>query len=215
MKKLTFILALILILAACGSEGSTQEKPSEADKQKVEEATQTTGTAKKEEKEEKKKEDKHQLYADALKEAVPYMTEEQGTVAQASYDYVVDNANIFPALTDEAIEKVKAEAQVVDLKLLNKNVAPYYTTLVSYEGYVVQIQEENYENGEIASWFNIYDEETGANYNALMYKTSGDILEEDYVQFWGIPITTYSYETLDGGYQNSIFFFASHVEKKH
>lgn len=217
MKKVSFVLAVALMLAACGTESdskdsSTTSEP-EVEETEVAESSEEKSSTKKENTKTEKQEDKGEFYAETLNEEIPLLTEEQGTLSQESYDFIVNNSILIPAHTQEGIEQAKSKSEYVDIKLLNKNIASYYGKLVTFEGYVVQIEEETFENGETAAWLNIYDDFSESNFLVYMYKTTGDILEEDYVQFWGLPITKYSYETLDGGFQNAILFFGSHVER--
>lgn len=224
-KKISGVLvgvALTTALIACGDtsvesdegEKKTVASSSEsAAETKAKEASSEQAVEKKtEEAPAKAPENSNTFYADALKEELPLLTEDQVQLTQESYDFIVANSNLLPAKGTEDINTLKEKTQAVDLKLLNKNVAPYYSTLTSFEGYVVQIEEENYDNGETASWMNIGDE-NGNNQIYYSYKGTGDILEEDHVKFYGLPIGKYSYETLEGGYQNAQVFFGGHVEK--
>jgi hypothetical protein len=51
------------------------------------------------------------------------------------------------------------------------------------------------------------------SYEVILYKSTGDILEEDYVQFWGVPVGPYSFENVSGGSTNVQVFMGSHIEK--
>lgn len=224
MKKLLSLFIFAALLTACGSEEASKDKETKTvEDNNVEEVSTNSdinseNEGKKDEKGEKGTEansdSNNSLYAEGYKADVPAVTENQAELTQESYDFIVRNYGLLPAKDDKSVESVKALTQEVDIKLLNKNLAPYYSTFVTYEGYVIQIEEQTYENGEIISWLNIYDEAAGTNHNVIMYKSSGEILEEDYVQFWGVPLAKYSYATVDGGFQNTILFGASHVEKK-
>lgn len=212
--------ALVVALAACAdSDVADSDKEadkvivsSEKDTEKVEVPSEEVKKEETETAPEKAESKSNTFYAEILKEEIPMLTEEQLELKQESYDYIKDNSNLLPAKTEENITLAKEKSEKIDLKLLNKNVAPYYSTLTSFEGYVVQIEEENYDNGETASWVNIGDD-NGNNHIYYSYKGTGDILEEDYVRFYGLPIGKYSYETTDGGFQNAQVFFGSHIEK--
>lgn len=218
MKKIyPLALVLALSLTACGSEDSSTEKDGAKDNAQKTEVTTTnnTETTPEETKSESSKtETGNKLYADGYSEDVPAVTNGQAELSQASYDFLVENSGLIPAKDEAAITEVKNQAKSEDIKLLNKSIDPYNSSFVTYEGYVVQIEEQTYDNGEVISWLNIFDESSGGNHNVIMYKSSGDILEEDYVQFWGVPLAKYSYETLDGGFQNTILFAGAHAEKK-
>lgn len=225
MKKLLSLFVFAALLTACGSEETSKDKETETveDNAVQEVSTDSNNITESEQKEVDNTEEEvaevspdsnNSLYAEGYKSDVPVATENQAELTQESYDFIVKNFGLIPAKDDKAVESVKALTQEVDIKLLNKNITPYYSTFVTFEGYVIQVEEQTYENGEIISWLNIYDDAAGTNHNVLMYKSSGDILEDDYVQFWGIPLAKYSYATVDGGFQNSIIFAASHAEKK-
>lgn len=219
MKKLMSLFIFSALLTACGSEEASKDKETETvESNAVEEVNTNSNNNSEDEEAEKEIEanpnSNNSLYAEGYKADVPTVTENQAELTLESYDFIVKNYGLLPAKDDKSVESVKTLTEDVDIKLLNKNLAPYYSTFVSYEGYVIQIEEQTYENGEIISWLNIYDEEAGTNHNVIMYKSSGEILEEDYVQFWGIPLAKYSYATVDGGFQNTILFGASHLEKK-
>lgn len=211
-KKISGVLvgvALVTALAACGDSGAESSTDGQ---EKVPASSEPAAEPASKEAPAEKAESNNTFYAKALKEELPLLTEDQVQLNQESYDFIVANSNLLPAKTDEDLKSLKEKTQAVDLKLLNKNIAPYYSTLTSFEGYVVQIEEENYDNGETASWVNIGDE-NGNNQIYYAYKGTGDILEDDHVKFYGLPIGKYSYETLDGGYQNAQVFFGGHIEK--
>lgn len=221
MKKLSllfFTLMLTLVLTACGDDS---EKSKTDDTNKTQEAEADNGTeiieAEEDESEDKADEANSNaigsFYADALKEDIPFISDEQLELSQESYEFIKKNNEILPAKTPENIETAKSKAETIDLKQLNKNVSSFYSTIASFEGEVIQIEEEEFENGEVGAWVNIYDDNAN-NHILYIYKSTGDILEEDRIQFWGVPVGAYSYETLDGGYQNAHIFFGAHIEKK-
>lgn len=213
-KKIFYSLAsafVVLSLTACGnSEDEDQNKEIQANSIKDQTEEQAVEVIPEVTADEKNKNVPNN--ADVIKEFMPSLSDEQIELSDESYNFIKENSDLFPAKTEEAISKVKKQSQLIDLRLLNKNVKPYFTTITSYEGFVVQIEEENYENGEIYSAVNVGDT-NGNNHTFIMFKSTGDILEEDHVRFWGAPVGSYSYETLDGGYQNAQIFFGSHIEK--
>lgn len=208
--------ALVFSLAACGSSSETAEKTNDNSK---ESATVSTNAESPKENtpaetpvEEVIEDDLSTLYVDVLKESMPEMSEGYLELSDQSYNFIKENNKLFPAKTEEDINNAKNRSESIDLKLLNKNAKPYFSTITSYEGYVVQVFEESYDNGETAAEVNIADEE-GNNHSLILFKSTGDIVEEDYVKFWGVPVGSYSYETLAGGYQNAQIFFGAHIEK--
>ncbi len=151
-------------------------------------------------------------YADLIKEWLPEVTEGNLELSQESYDSIIDNIDLLPAETPEDIKSVKEKAKTIDIKQLNKNTQPFHSTFTTFEGEVLQIWEDTSENEEIFSQVNIYD--NGYNHTVFLFKGTGDILEGDRVRFWGLPLGGFTYDTMAGGFQNSILFFGSHIEKQ-
>ena len=200
MKKMwLFVLAIIMsvVLSACGSEG---EAGTEAkDGSTADEAAESVS--------------ENEKYADAFKEDILILTEDQAELSQESYDFIVANYSLFPATTDETIAEAKGKVDTsVTIKHLNKNPQPYFQTMTSFQGSVVSIEETPLENGEVVAVIHVLDDEWNS-YQVLMYKSTGDILEEDSVQFWGVPVGASSFENVSGGATNVQNFFGSHIEK--
>jgi len=96
---------------------------------------------------------------------------------------------------------------------LNKNPQKYFGKLLTFKGQVISIDEEVDSSDDTAiSYVQIADDKD-YDYTIIMTKASDDILEDDYVQFWGMPVGGYSFENVSGGYTNSQAFYGSHIEK--
>lgn len=203
---LIYILFLGILLAACGS-GATNQTAEDTQK---ENANKQDLPDPENNKQENLTEEKDSSYADILRDGLPELTEWQAELSDESYNYINDNSRLFPATAEEAIKEAKSIAESIDVRLLNKNIQPYFSTMLTFNGTAVQVEEDHYE-GEVAARINVYD--NGRNHIVIIFKSTGDILEEDYVRFWGVPIANYYYETLDGGGQQGIVYFASHIEK--
>lgn len=221
MKKIlasSIIMLLVLALVACG-ESDTDEKDNETKKesasvipQKDEVTQENTDTNEETITSKDTTNDKSDsIYLDSLVEDVFSLSEGQTELSQESYDFLRTKTELFPAKTDENINEIKKLAKSIDSKMLNKNPVPYYSSMLQYEGYVVQIHEQT-QGEEVAAVVNVADGE-GNNYIVFIYKDTGDIYEEDYVRFWGVPVGTLSYNTLDGGSQIANIFMGSHIEK--
>ncbi|MED4727203.1 hypothetical protein P9597_03425 [Aneurinibacillus migulanus] len=52
------------------------------------------------------------------------------------------------------------------------------------------------------------------SYQILMFKSTGDILQEDKVRFWGVPAGSSSFSNVSGGTTNVQLFVGAHVEKQ-
>ncbi|WP_071392751.1 hypothetical protein [Bacillus tuaregi] len=209
MKKFwCFTLAMLLStsLVACGTDEGVGETEDATTSTEVEE-TETEETSNEPIILEEAK------YAEALMEDIQILTDEQLELSQESYDFIVANHSLLPAKTDEAITEAKGKVDTsVTAKHLNKNAQPYFQTFVSYQGNVVSVEEAPLDNGETISITHVLDDEMNS-YQVLLYKTTGDILEEDLVQFWGVPVGASSFENISGGTTNVQNFFGAHIEK--
>lgn len=200
--------AIAMLIAGCGSEDSqtkeqsstnetatTEQTEEVSDQTDVEETTVDT------------------LLADAAKSDLLLITDDQLELQQESYDFIVANQDLLPATNDENIAKVKGLVDSsISYKLLNKNVAPYLSKFTTFSGTVVSIEENVLDSGETISLTHILDDEFNS-YQVLMYKTTGDILEEDVIQFWGVPVGASSFENVSGGTTNVQNFIGSHMVK--
>lgn len=195
-KKIALLASTLLLsttLVACGdSEGSNGTKdPKTAAKEKE---TATLG------------------YTDLLAKDIPWITENSLTLSETSRTYIDKNEALFSAKKKSDIAKLKKkEDTTITSKHLNKNVKPYLEKVVSFKGTVISV-EENTERDEPFSYVHVYDE-AGQSYSYLTYQTTGDILEEDTVQFWGVPLGVYSFENVSGGATNAIAIFGGTIEK--
>jgi hypothetical protein len=202
-----------LILAACGNEvskgGNTSLPSSE--------------TKKKESSPEKESEIKDEVeqeaaapvvtvnYARNYLKDVPSITEEQLTLDKQSYNFISTNADLFPALSKDAIQKTKKLADdKITSKHLNKNVKPYLEQMVTFEGDIIQIQEVTLDDGTPVSVILIEDMDFNAIF-AIGYHST-EFLEGDFVEIWGLPLGPYNYENVDGGTTLAQAIATSYIE---
>lgn len=207
MKKvwLLAIFAIITIfLTACGSSEKTDASKNEENT--AANSEEQTTPAEPEVSDETK-------YAEGLKEDLKLLTEDQLELSQESYDFIVANYKFFPAKSKEDIAQVEENADSsITAKHLNKNAQPYFKKIATFQGSVISVEENPLENGETVSVTHVYDD-AGQSYEVIMYKSTGDILEDDMVRFWGVPVGQYSFENVSGGSTNAQVFFGSHIEK--
>ncbi|MFC3885518.1 hypothetical protein ACFOU2_19395 [Bacillus songklensis] len=212
MKKFYFLFLatmLLLGLTACGSEESASSDKSE---EKVEEQTEETTSTQSEEAA-KPEVNENAKYAEMFKITLPAVTEKTLELSQESYDFIVSNHTLFPAKTDADINKAKQIADAsITAKHLNKNAQPYFTKMATFQGTVVTVEEVPLDGGETVSVTHVIDNEMNS-YQVIMYKGTGDILEDDTVRFWGAPVGPYSFENVSGGSTNVQVFFGSHMQK--
>ncbi|WP_128894877.1 DcrB-related protein [Longirhabdus pacifica] len=134
-------------------------------------------------------------------------------LSDASYQFIAANYTIFPAVTEEDIQAVKDAADdAVDIALLNIDVTPFYETILTYSGSVLDAYEVTDVDGMISDVYLIKNEEGDTHYEVMTPKSTRDIFEEDYVQFWGAPVGRYEFENEYGGYTDVQLFVGSHME---
>lgn len=148
--------------------------------------------------------------ADVFNEITPLITSDAAVLEQTSYDFFVEQSELFPASTAELRKKAKS---LVDSKIttrhLNKNVANYYDKFVQVSGEVISVEEDN----SLGSTFAIVHvmDDNGNNIIAVYPSSTGDLLDGDYATVIGAPIANFSFENVSGGYTNSTLIGASLV----
>lgn len=215
--KKFWLLALAMLLsiglAACGSEETKSEDNSSNSTESTTEESSEQDDAVTEEETAEPEVLEEALYAEAFTEDVKILSDDQLELTQESYDFIVANHSLFPAKTDQAIADVKGKVDSsITAKVLNKNAQPYFQKITSFQGTVISIEETGLDNGDTVAIVHVMDDELNS-YQVLQYKSTGDILEEDNVQFWGVPVGGSSFENVSGGSTNVQNFLGSHIEK--
>ncbi|WP_313122886.1 hypothetical protein [Exiguobacterium sp.] len=205
---------LFIGIVGLGILTSDEDAP-DAVKEEASAETENTSKTEPKDKAKLKQESSDTTYVDYLKSVVPRMTEDNLELSTKSYSFIEKNQKLFPAFKEEDINKAKQMTDsTINVKLLNKNVEPYLEKMLSFEGNVVTIEETSVPNSkDVMSLVHVIDD-SGDSYQVLLFKTSGDILEEDRVQFWGAPIGPSYFENVSGGTTNVQVFAGSHIEKK-
>jgi hypothetical protein len=153
------------------------------------------------------------MYADHAILTIADFTDNTLELSQKTYDFMVNNHKLFPALTDSDINTAKSMVdKSINAKLLNKNPEPYFDKMASFSGHVIDIEETQLEDKTTIASVHVMDENK-QSFEVLLYKETGDILEDDRVTFWGTPVGLWSFENISGGFTNSQFFIGSHIEK--
>lgn len=215
MKWILISFGVLFIgIVGLGILTSDDDAP-DAVKEEASAETENTSSTESKAKEKTKQVSSDTTYVDYLKSVVPRMTEDNLELSSKSYSFIEQNQKLFPAFKEEDINKAKQMTDsTVNVKLLNKNVEPYLEKMLSFEGNVVTIEETSVPNSkDVMSLVHVIDD-AGDSYQVLLFKTSGDILEEDRVQFWGAPIGPSYFENVSGGTTNVQVFAGSHIEKK-
>lgn len=187
----------------------------EAEKKADEEAKKKKAEEDKKEKEEEAKEQAllaQKKYANLASIMIPALHE--GLELQdVTYDFISQNSKLFPAFTPEDVKKAKdITDSSISSKHLNKNATPYLNKMATFSGTVISV-EENTEGEDTTTLIHIMDDDY-QSYQILMYKSSGDILEDDNIRFWGVPVGPASFDNVSGGTTNVQFFVGAHAEKQ-
>ena len=114
----------------------------------------------------------------------------------------------FPCDTKE-VSAMKDIADKHSYAELTKSIAKYDASIHAFNGfYVLEIEES--EDGD-RTYIHFVDEDINS-FVGLYMGTLPDIFENDYVNFYGIPLDKIYFENLDGGTTNAIFVAISHCE---
>lgn len=152
------------------------------------------------------------LFAEIMAYVIPIEIED-GALDELTYNYFVKHYELFPALTPEAQKRAKAEVDPnITSRHLNKNLSPYLDQMIEVSGYVVDIIEEEIDEGITLAEIHIVDDNDNSIIGFYAH-TTGDILQDDYVTMRGVPATFYSFENVGGGTTNSVLIGVSTIEK--
>lgn len=221
MAMCTMAISLSLGLAACGDDEKTIEKTTASatsedtqkeNEEETEEMAEDTSSEELDEEELDEEEyyDEETAVADYLTELVPELTDDILEVSDESYDFIVEHPTLFPADNSKSVAKVKKiEDKSITIRHLNKSTSPYYSKVVSFTGSVVSVEETD--DGDLSFVHIISDD--GDSFQMILFDTTGEILEEDYVHIWGIPLGASSFENVSGGTTNVQVIFGSMIEK--
>jgi uncharacterized protein YceK len=156
-------------------------------------------------------ETKYAMYA---QNGIPLLTDNAVQLSEATYNFLVENNTLFPAFSAEDIKKAKDLTDYeIGSKHLNKNAAPYFAKMVSFEGYVVTVEEGPVEGSDDTFAVIHVLDDNDVSYQVMIFKSTGEIFEEDYVRFWGAPAGPWSFENIAGGSTNVQLIVGAHVEK--
>lgn len=212
MKKkalLVLFASLALITSACGSSNDSANESNNSETANESEGKDTSSSSTKDE----GNKESAVTNADNYATHIPLITEEKLELSDQSYEYIKAHIDLFPAKTPETVTKVKQGIDAsVTSKHLNKNATPYLETIISVSGSIVQIEEDALDDGTPIAIILLQDNEFNA-FQAVMYNTTGDILEGDSIQIWGLPLGPSYFDNISGGTTNVQVLAASHVEK--
>ncbi|KNF09478.1 hypothetical protein CLPU_3c02580 [Gottschalkia purinilytica] len=127
-----------------------------------------------------------------------------------SSKFIEDNNNLFPTNNKEEVSKLVDNS--ITYKHINKNIKQYYKSIIKFEGYVIDVQEEEIEEGNKATILHVADDNM-QSYEILYLGELKDIFKEDKISVIGLPLGIGGFENTDGGYTNTIVIAGSYIEK--
>ncbi|WP_160033239.1 hypothetical protein [Paenibacillus sp. An7] len=198
---------------ATNDEGNIQKEAEE--KAKAEAAAKAAEEKAKAEAEAEAKaaeEAKKSQTAGLMKILVPSITENIAEINDKTYNYLVENYTLFPAISAEAKQAAQDAADPnITTKHLQKNITPYLDKMISISGDVISIQEEETDYGTLA-YVHIMDDEFNSVTGYYLGST-GDILEGDTIRLRGVPTAAYSFANVGGGTTNATLITISTIQK--
>lgn len=150
------------------------------------------------------------LFAEFINYITPDLTEEQGLMDQKSYDFIVKNYSLFPAKNKAEVTKLVDKS--ITTKHLNKSLSQYLDKFIQVTGQVIQIEESETDIGFITI-VHVLDE-NGNSLVCVYPGQSGDIFEGDIASVIGVPITSYSFDNISGGFTNATLLALSSLTKE-
>lgn len=129
-----------------------------------------------------------------------------------TYDFLVNNHKLFPALTLDAKNQAKTMVTAsITSKHLFKNISQYLDKMIKVTGMVVNVSEQKTDSGIIAE-IHVLDE-FGNSTVGVYLNSTGDILEGDTIAMRGVPTIVYSFDNVGGGTTNAILIAVSTIQK--
>ncbi|GAF65018.1 hypothetical protein BTS2_1915 [Bacillus sp. TS-2] len=223
MKRIVvlgIILSLFLIVSACGAESENVGLESEGNEstevhnvEQTNEKNDAVGDIKPIEEESEEEIGEAYTSSEFLVEVdylADYITDGFISLSQQGSEYLTNYLDLFLNPTSEMKQKAKGLVEEIDIKALDKDATPYLSTITSFTGYVVQIEEFDYGEGQRLTNAIISDDYSV--YDVLLFGSSDGIYDEDYVTFYGLPMGKYAYDNVEGGHTISQFFLGSSIE---
>lgn len=135
------------------------------------------------------------------------------TMDDRTYQFIIANYNLFPAMDDNQIQQAKDMADPkITYAYLEKNPAPYLDKMITFSGHVVNVEETTTKDGLTLAIVHVFTNNANS-YRMLIFKSTGEILKGDMVKAVGIPIGVESFPNVSGGTTNAIFTFGSDIQK--
>lgn len=155
--------------------------------------------------------DKKSANARLYKEIVPLIKDSCPKLQQKSYDFLVNNNNLFPAQSND--DKTKLNALIdssIEYKHLDKNIDDYLEKVISVNGTIVSINEEKIEN-QTVSILHIMNN-NGDSFQVI-YLGKLDMYENDSVKCIGLPVAMNCFANVSGGTTNVALIIGGYIQK--
>ena len=120
------------------------------------------------------------------------------TLTGKAETFLEEHDDFFPASPELVIPDEMIDAEL-DFRHINKNPSRYGDKLMRIsDAYVIQVQEEEMEEGHYLTWLNLIDGEE-QQYSVYYNGELDDVFEDDTVEVTGLPLGTSSFENTEGG----------------
>lgn len=120
------------------------------------------------------------------------------TLTEKAETFLEEHDDFFPASPELVIPDEMIDAEL-DFRHINKNPSRYGDKLMRIsDAYVIQVQEQEMEEGHYLTWLNLIDGEE-QQYSVQYNGELDDVFEDDTVEVTVLPLGTSSFENTDGG----------------
>ena len=120
------------------------------------------------------------------------------TLTEKAETFLKEHDDFFPASPELTIPDEMIDAEL-DFRHINKNPSRYGDKLMRIsDAYVIQVQEQEMEEGHYLTWLNLIDGEE-QQYSVYYNGELDDVFEDDTVEVTGLPLGTSSFENTKGG----------------
>lgn len=156
---------------------------------------------------------------DIVTELTPaYMCEKLQDNEEAEYElsdkadiFLNENPLLFPTKKKSKIKKYIDYS--IDYRHLSKNSSKYGDKLMALQGaYVVSCSEENIDDDTVLTELQLSDSDSN-NFIVYYFGELSDILEEDTVDCYGLPLGTTSFDNVSGGTTLAGVLAGSYIKK--
>ncbi|MFD1708058.1 hypothetical protein ACFSCZ_15135 [Siminovitchia sediminis] len=137
--------------------------------------------------------------------------EEGKEITSTSLEFIDNNIEVFINHDKEVSEELVDTS--IDYRHLGKDIDKHSGTMYQDQGVILDIQEVNSEglNKEITI-IHLQNPQNQTNYH-LLYIGETDLLEDDAIQFIGLPLMNTSFSNVSGGTTKLFMILASDLEK--